>query len=47
MPRAGPTPCDSGQMRFGRDPHPLLVTVFLAVWTIVGILYLFNALKTM
>lgn len=32
---------------FGRDAHPLLVTAFLAVWTIVGVLYLINTLKTM
>ena len=30
---------------FGRDANPLLVTIFLVVWTIVGILYLFNALR--
>lgn len=32
---------------FGRDAHPLLVTVFLAVWTLVGILYLIDTLKAM
>lgn len=32
---------------FGRDPHPLLVTVFLAVWTLVGILYLINSFRTL
>jgi len=32
---------------FGRDANPLLVTVFLAVWTLVGILYLIDALKGM
>jgi hypothetical protein len=34
-------------MNFGRNPHPLLVTVFLVVWTLVGLLYLLNALKGM
>ena len=32
---------------FGRDANPLLVTVFLAVWTLVGILYLVDALKAL
>jgi len=32
---------------FGRDTHPLLVTIFLVVWTLVGVLYLVNALKAM
>jgi len=32
---------------FGRDANPLLVTAFLAVWTLVGILFLINALKAM
>lgn len=34
-------------MRFGRDPHPFLVTAFLVVWTLVGVLYLINSLKTL
>ena len=32
---------------FGRDANPLLVTMFLIVWTLVGVLYLINALKGM
>lgn len=32
---------------FGRDANPLLVTIFLIVWTLVGVLYLVNALKAM
>ena len=44
---AVPCLCDSGEMNFGRDANPLLVTIFLAVWTLVGILYLINALKAM
>ena len=32
---------------FGRDANPLLVTVFLAVWTLVGILYLIDSVKAM
>jgi hypothetical protein len=32
---------------FGRDVHPLLVTIFLIVWTLVGVLYLLDSLKTM
>lgn len=32
---------------FGRDANPLLVTVFLAVWTLVGVLYLINTVKAM
>ena len=43
----GPGLCDGGGMNFGRDANPLLVTIFLAVWTIVGILYLIDALKGM
>lgn len=43
----GPWLCDSDEMNFGRDANPLLVTIFLAVWTIVGILYLIEALKAM
>ena len=39
--------CDSDEMNFGRDANPLLVTIFLAVWTLVGILYLINDLKAM
>jgi hypothetical protein len=30
---------------FGRDANPMLVTIFLVVWTIVGVLYLINALR--
>ena len=32
---------------FGRDANPLLVTIFLAVWTLVGILYLISSFKAM
>lgn len=32
---------------FGRDANPLLVTAFLAVWTLVGVLYLIDALKAL
>ena len=32
---------------FGRDANPLLVTIFLAVWTLVGILYLITSVKAM
>lgn len=32
---------------FGRDANPLLVTIFLIVWTLVGVLYLIDSLKTM
>jgi hypothetical protein len=35
---SGPRACDSGVMRFGNDYSPLLVTVFLIVWIIVGVL---------
>jgi hypothetical protein len=32
---------------FGRDANPLLVTIFLIVWTLVGVLYLIDSLKAM
>jgi hypothetical protein len=32
---------------FGRDHNPLLVTVFLVVWIIVGLLQILSALKGM
>ena len=35
---SGPRPCDSGDMRFGNDYNPLLVTVFLVVWIVVGVM---------
>jgi hypothetical protein len=34
-------------MPFGNNPNPLLLTAFLVVWTIVGVLQLLNALKAM
>jgi hypothetical protein len=32
---------------FGRDYNPLLVTVFLIVWIIVGVLQILGALRGM
>lgn len=43
-PRPGPRPCHSEWMRFGNDANPLLVTVFLIVWIIVGVLQIFSHL---
>jgi hypothetical protein len=41
FPTDDPLACDSGVMRFGNDYSPLLVTVFLIVWIIVGVLQIF------
>jgi hypothetical protein len=32
---------------FGRDTHPLLVTIFLVVWIIVGVMQILGALRGM
>lgn len=39
---SGPDACHSDRMRFGNDANPLLVTVFLVVWIIVGILQILS-----
>jgi hypothetical protein len=36
-----------GMNYFGRDHNPLLLTVFLVVWIIVGVLQILGALRGM
>jgi hypothetical protein len=43
-PKTGYTP---HMNYFGRDYNPLLVTVFLIVWIIVGVLQILGTLKGM
>ncbi len=41
-PLSGPTTCQGDGMRFRNDANPLLITVFLVVWIIVGVLQILS-----
>jgi hypothetical protein len=41
-PLSGPATCQGDGMRFRNDANPLLITVFLVVWIIVGVLQILS-----